>query len=327
MAEKLIYKCSSDYLKYREGILELPEREYGRVSPSRYDSQYTGNPYGEPLLGLCFDGERLVGQENYIRQDVACGGHIYKAALGVNTLVDSRYRLFHGVFGKLCKLTIEEMKKRVYLLCAFANEESKKYYLKYFEWKIASKVGVYKKITKYSGVNRESLLSLLRPGRPHTDLILERVSEFKPEILDPMIDLYVKDSRRFYFYKTSEYLNWRFLKNRHYDVTGYYILYNDKVCGFCATYDDGIEKKIVDILIENDDIKLFEKTISCLSHLSRKHGKTRLVIYATPGCWYEKALKRHFFIRRWDFDFITKSFADTLPDADWVIHIGDFDIF
>jgi hypothetical protein len=161
MAQKLTYGCSTDYLKHRDKILDLPKREYGRVSSDLYDSLYSGNPYGEPLLGLCFDKDKLIGQENYIRHDIACRGTIYNGALGINTLVDSRYRLFHGVFGKLGKLTIDEMKPRVDVLCAFANEESKKYYLKYFQWKDASKVQVYKKATKYSGLNRESILSFI----------------------------------------------------------------------------------------------------------------------------------------------------------------------
>ena len=327
MAQNLTYKCSSNYLKYRKNILDLHKRGYGTVPSTRYYSLYLGNPYGDPLIALCFDKETLVGQENYIRQNVAVSGTLYDGALGVDTLVDPKYRLFHGVFGKLCELTINEMKHRVDILCAFSNEESKEYYLKYFQWNLASKVQVYKKATKYSGLNRESLLAFARPGKVHRELILEEVAEFKPAVLDPILEQYINDSKHFYFHKTSEFLNWKLLNNKHYDVTGYYIIYNDNVCGYCATYDDGIEKKIVDILIQNNNIKIFEKTISSLSMLARKQGMQRLVIYATPNCWYENALKRHFFIKRWDFDFITRTFEKTLPCANWVIQIGDFDIF
>ena len=226
MATNLRYECSSDYLKHRGNILDLPKREYGRVSSNLYDSLYLGNPYGDPLIGFCFDGEKLVGQENYIRQNVACDGTLYEGALGINTLVDSRYRVFHGVFGKLCEITIDEMKPKVDVLCAFANEESKKYYLKYFQWNVASKIQVYKKATKYSGFNRESILSIVRPGKLHTNLILKNVNEFKPAILDPLLDRYLRNSNCCCFHKTSEFLNWKFLNNKHYDVIGYYILYN-----------------------------------------------------------------------------------------------------
>ena len=323
----LRYECSSNYAKYISSMLDLHKRGYGKVSTEAYDSYYLGNPLGEPLIGLCFDGEKLVGQEDYILQNVACGGTIYKAALGINTLVDPQYRLFYGVFRKLAELTIDRMKPEVDVLCAFANEESEKYYLKYFQWKVAAKIQVYKKITTYSGPNRESILSFIRPGKLHKDLTLKKVDEFEPDILDPALGQHLDNSDYLYFHKTSTFLNWKFLSNKRYDVTGYYILYEDKVKGYCATYNNGIEKKIVDIQIEDNNIKVFEKTIASLSYLARKEGMRRIVIYATPNCWYEKALKRHLFIRRWDFDFIIRTFNEKLPDAGWVIHVGDFDIF
>jgi len=326
MATNLRYKCSSNYPKRREGILDLHKRGHGSVPINRYDSQYTGNPYGNPLMGLCYYGDKLVGQENYIMHDIAYRGRIFKGALGVDSLVDPKYRLFCGIFGKLCQLTTDEMKKKMDILCAFANEESKKYYLKYFEWKVPTKIQVYKKVTRYSGVNRESILFFARPGKLHKDLTLKKVNEFDPDILNPVIDQFLKTTNQLYFYKTSAFLNWKFLNNKHYDVTGYYILYRGNVIGYCTTYNDGIEKKIVDILLKENDIKLFEKTISTLAYVSRKEGLRRLVIYATPNCWYEKALKRHFFIWRWDFDFITLSFQP-LPETNWIIHIGDLDIF
>ncbi len=327
MATKLTYECTSDYHTRRIQMLDLVKREYVTVKSDLYDSLYLDNPYGLPLLGLCSDGEVLVGQENYIRQDIGCAGTVYKGALGINTLVDSRYRVFYGVFGKLCKLTIDEMRPRVDLLCAFANEDSKKYYLKYFQWKIASKIQVYKKATKPSGLNRETFLSFIRPGRPHSDVILEETSQFESHILDPIINSCLANSTYRFFFKTSAFLNWKFLNNRHFDVTGYYVVRNGRVCGYCTTHRSGSENKVVDIVVENDDIQIFEKTLSCLSHLTRNHGMNRLVIYATPGCWYERALKRHFFFRRWEFDFITHTYSKAIPDANWIIHIGDFDIF
>jgi hypothetical protein len=323
----LTYHLSTTYLKNREMMLALHKRVAGSVSPQLYDSLYLGDPYGDPLLGLCFDGVELVGQENYIRQNIVCGGRLYKAALGINTMVDPRYRLFHGIFGKLCQLTIEEMKSKVDVLCAFANEESKKYYLKYFQWKMASKIRVYKKVTKYSDLNFESILSFMRPGKCHKGLQLEKVVRFQSHVLDAILERYLDKSAHFYFHKTTGFLNWKFLDNRHYRVNGYYIWHKGTVVGYCVTYDHDRERRVLDILIDDNDIKLYEKVISYLSYMSRKDGIKRLAIYSTPNSWYEKALKRHFFLFRWDFDFITRTFRKPLPCKDWIIHIGDFDIF
>jgi hypothetical protein len=324
--KNLTYECSSDYLKYRKKMLDLHKRCYGTVSPHLYDSLYLGNPYGDPVMGLCFDGNKLVGQENYIPQNVACCGTVYKGALGINTLLDPQYRIFYGAFGNLCKLTLNSMKLQTDVLCAFANEDSKKYYLKHFHWKVASKVRVYKKITKFGTISPEGILSFARPGKLHRDLTLQEVTEFEPSTLDPILQEHVQTSNHFYIHKTSEFLNWKFLNNKQYNLTGYYILYKGKVCGYCVTYDDELEKKIVDILIEENNIEIFEKIISNLGYLSRRKGMRRLVIFATPNCWYERALRRHFFIQRWEFDFIIRTFDTTLPSSDWIIHIGDFDI-
>jgi hypothetical protein len=327
MPKELNYEFSDDYNLHKGNILDLHKREYGKVNPAQYDSLYMGNPHGKPLMGLCYDGNKLVGQENYILQNIAYNGMIFNGALGVNTIVDENYRLFHGVFGKLCDLTIDRMKLSTDILCAFANEESKKYYLKYFKWNVASKIQVYKKATKSSGLNPESMLAIVRPGKQYQDIELIKIGEFEQDVIDPIIERYHKSSDHFYFYKTSEFLNWKFLNNKRYNMQGYYIVYKNQIAGYCVTYDDDIERKIVDILVEKNNVEIFEKTVAYLALITKKQGLKRLSIYATPDCWYEKALKRQIFIRRWDFDFITRALSKKLPDAKWVIHIGDLDVF
>jgi hypothetical protein len=279
------------------------------------------------LLGLCFDGEKLVGQENYIRQDIALNGKIHKAALGINTVVDSDYRIIHGVFQELIKLTMKELKNNADILCAFANEESKKYYLKYFDWQVSSKVQVYKKSIGYSGFSAESFLSLLRRGRLRKDFKLKEVNQLNSTVLDEIVEGHKKEAEYAYFYKTPGFLNWKFLRNKHYRVIGYLLEDGGVVRGYAIAYEDGIELKIVDFLIDQDDGGIFEKFISALGYIGAQMGKKRLVIYATPRCWYLNSLEKHFFIHRWDFDFITANLNRPPFDSQWVIQIGDFDIF
>lgn len=325
--KRLRYECTSDYRTHREEMLDLHTRGYGAVRSDLYDSLYLGNPYGEPLLALCFDGSKLVGQENYIRQDVACAGRLWKGGLGINTLVDPAYRLFHGVFGALCKLTIEKLEPELDLLCAYANEDSKAYYMKYFGWKLASKVRVYKKAIRFSGLNVESGLSLFRRGRTGGNVRLEEVNEFDPGALNEILDAYAKHSKALYFHKTAAFLNWRYLRNAHYKTIGFYILRNDRVCGYCVAWDQGAERKIVDILVEGNDVGVFEAAIGLLASSARRRGMRRLVLYATPGCWYEPTIKRLLFFRRWEFDYIIRSFREDTDKDNWLIHIGDFDVF
>ena len=327
MLSKLHYECSSDYLEHRQGILELHKKNYGSVAEKLYDTLYLGNPYGKPLLGLCFDGKKLVGQENYVRQNVTSNGSTYPGGLGINTIVDSKYRLFYGAFKELIRITMDRMKEEADILCAFANEESKQYYIKYFDWKISSKVHVYKKSIGYSGLSVETLLAILKRGKLNKDVTLKEVKKYDPEILNEILVNHTKTAKYSYFFKTSEFLNWKFLDNKHYGLLGYLIEDKGVILGYIVTLDDGIETKVVDFLIDNDDAGVFERTINSLAYIAAKKNKKRLVIYATPNCWYLNALKKQMFIYRWEFDFITALLNEVAIHPDWVIQIGDHDIF
>jgi hypothetical protein len=247
--------------------------------------------------------------------------------LGINTIVDSKYRLFYGVFKELIRITMDRMKVDTDILSAFANEESKQYYIKYFDWKISSKVQVYKKSIGYSGLSAETFLAMLKPGKLSKDFKLAEVKRFDPKILNEILTNHRKTAKYSYFFKSCEFLNWKFLGNKHYETAGYLIEDKGVNHGYIVTFDDGIETKIVDLLIDNDDAELFERTISSLAYIAARKNKKRLVIYATPNCWYLNALKRQMFIYRWEFDFITALLNKVAIHPDWVIQIGDHDIF
>lgn len=323
---KLNYECSSDYLKHRKNILELHKNNSERSSEKLYDSLYLENPCGEPLLGLAFDGQKLVGQENYIRQNIAANGLVYRSAIGINTIVDPRYRIFYGTFKELVRRTMDKMKENTDLLCAHPNEVSKRYYLKYFNWEISSKVHVYKKVIGSSGFSPETLLRWIRPGKVNKDFVLKEVREFDPRALDEVLENHLKSSTYCYFHKTAEFLNWKFLKNKYYELKGYVIEYQGTVRGYLVTYDDGTELKIGDFVIDRDDTTIFSMTISALAYMGSKKGRKHLVVYATPQCWYLNPLKKQMFIRRWDLDFITASLNRKPTSERWIIQIGDFDI-
>jgi hypothetical protein len=326
MIKQLRYECTTDYVKHRKNIFELHRRNYGRVPEKRYDSQYIGNPYGEPLLGLCYDGETLVGQENYILQQAAYKGNILRCAMGVDTIVDPKYRLFYGVFKKLIELTMAQSKNDVDFLYAFANEESKKYYLKYFNWIIAEKVGVFKKVISPSGLSKESILAFVRPGKTYKDFALIKTEQFDSTLLDEIIRNHLKQADYPYFHKTTEYLQWRFLDNTFYKCEGYMIRDKDALRGYVITLRDKNEMKVIDFLITDDDQDIFLRAIMSLAHMGSKQGLKRLVMYATPNCWYLGTLKKLVFLKRWTIDFIAALLnGESLPD-NWVINMGDFDV-
>lgn len=326
MLKQLHYECTTDYRKHREQIFALHQRNYNRLPDKRYDSQYLGNPYGAPLLGLCYDGETLVGQENYISQQAVYRGEMLRCAMGVDTIVDPKYRVFYGVFKKLVELTMDALKGKADFLYAYANEESKKYYLKYFNWVIVEKVGVYKKIIGTPRLSKESLLAFVRPGKSYKDFNLMRVDQFASEPLDKIILNHLKKADYPYFYKTPDYLQWRFLNNSSFNCEGYLIEDKDAIRGYVVTLEDRAELKVMDFLIDEDNPDIFLKTIMSLAYLGSKQGLRRLVMYATPGSWYLGILKKIVFIKRWTIDCIAVALNhQQLPD-NWVIHMGDFDV-
>jgi hypothetical protein len=326
MIKQLQYEYTSDYPKHRENIFALHMRNYDRLPDKRYDSQYVGSPYGEPFLGLCYDGETLVGQENYIFQQAAFHGQVLKCAMGVDTIVDPKYRLFLGVFKKLIEITMDQLKGKADFLYAFANEESKKYYLKYFNWIIAEKVGVYKKIISPSGLNRESFLAFVRPGKAYKDFALIKTEQFDSTLLNEIIQNHQKESHCAYFHKTTEYLQWRFLENTFYKFEGYMIKDKDALQGYVITLRDKGELKVIDFLVAGDDPDIFLKTIMSLAHMGSKQGLKRLAMYATPNCWYLGTLKKLVFLKRWTIDFIAASLNEQKLPYNWVINMGDFDV-
>lgn len=327
MSVKLRYECSSDYLQHREHIFDLHKRGYDTVSESLYDSLYLKNPCGDPLLGLCYDGTKLVGQENYIRQDIASGTTRYKGAIGINTLVDANYRLLYGVFGHLGKLTLEAMNHQVDILCTFPNEESKIYYLKYFQWQLATRICVYKKLLHYSPYHPKALLSFLKPGRLFVEVKLEEVNQFDSNLLDPLLLCYFQQSQNSYFYKTTEFLNWKYINNTHYPVRAYCIYHYDNLSGYCITFNANNKLKILDLLIANNDRVILQKTLSSLAYIAKRQGMSVLTIWASRGCWYEQILKKLLFIERDQFDILIHDLSKNRLNSDWVIHAGDFDNF
>lgn len=327
MRRVLKYLCSNDYDAHRCDMLSFWERIYGHRNEIFFDSFYAGNPLGAPFLGLCYDGSRLVGQENYLSQNIAYAGNIYRGSMGVDTLLDPDYRLFYGIFGKLCKMTIDALRDKSDILFAYANEESKRYYLKYFQWKISAKIGVYKKITNFMGPNPRSLLALLSAGKNYPGLTLKRVEQFSPARLNPMLEKYRLEAHHAYFYKTAEYLNWKYLNNRHYETRGYEIVYDDRLCGYCVTYDVENERRVLDIIIANDNPEIFRKVISRISYATRKENLNILVIYATNSAWYKWILSRMAFFKRREIDYITHDYTIKIPESAWLVHCGDFDIY
>jgi hypothetical protein len=327
MKSKLEYILTNDYQAHRDNILEFWERVNGDRMTSLFDTYYVDNPMGPPLLGLCYDGDKLVGTENYIVQNVSYQGKTFRAQMGLDTMVDPDYRLLHGIFGKLCKLTVKELADKADLLFSMPNKVSKPYYLKYFKWKEPTHMDVFKKIVYPSGLNLRSLLFMVVPGRFYKDVTINPVEKFLPEEVDKMLEDYRLWCKDAYFPKTSAFLNWKFLENKHYNIVGYMILSEGRPCGYIITYDEDKERRVLDFVVEKNDPEIFRKAFSTLNKLTAQQKISTVTVTATPNAWYRPLLSKMAFFNRQKIDLITLDESNAIPDSAWIVNIGDLDVF
>jgi len=77
-----------------------------RLSLDLWNWAYIDNPNGEPLVSLCYDGERLVGHYAMVPLPVSGEMGTYNSYLSMTTMVAATHRQ-HGLFVKLAGVTNE----------------------------------------------------------------------------------------------------------------------------------------------------------------------------------------------------------------------------
>ncbi len=327
MKKQLDYIVTTDFPTYRQEILDFWEKVDGDARRASFDSLYVDNPLGNPILGLCYDGKKLVGTENYLHQSICWNGKLQVGAIGVDTLVDPDYRIFHGVFGGLCKITHEELHKSVDILLAKPNENSKKYYLKYFDWQVACRIRIYKKVISSKLFSPRKVLSWLKQGREYEGFALTRIDKFAGTDVDSVIERNITTSEFAYFHKSAEYLDHKFLRNQSYATVGYLLVRDGKTLGYVVTWDNGTERSVLDLLVERNSPELLKMALSHLVVQCNRDRVEILSVHAAENTWYEPILKSLLFLNRDEFDFITRPFNAELAGVPWSIHHGDFDVF
>lgn len=71
-----------------------------RLSLEIWEWAYIENPHGEPIVSLCYDGDRLVGHYAIVPMPIQCQGKTINSFLSMTTMVSAEYRQ-HGLFVNL----------------------------------------------------------------------------------------------------------------------------------------------------------------------------------------------------------------------------------
>lgn len=131
--------------KYKGEILKLFEVCFQRKIDERvWDWAYKENPLGNPIVSLCFDGDKLVGHYAVIPIPMAVGGQKVQALLSMTTMVHPAYRK-EGLFVSQAEEVYIEAEAQGYsLVCGFPNKNSIPGFRKRLGWTIIDTLEVVK---------------------------------------------------------------------------------------------------------------------------------------------------------------------------------------
>lgn len=92
---------------HKVAIAELFRECFGdRMSLELWEWAYIQNPNGEPVAGLCYDQERLVGHYAFVPMPLVSGTSRLNSYLSMTTMVAASHRQ-HGLFVKLAAAAYE----------------------------------------------------------------------------------------------------------------------------------------------------------------------------------------------------------------------------
>tara|TARA_R110002096_G_scaffold410190_1_gene609770 strand:+ start:23179 stop:23991 length:813 start_codon:yes stop_codon:yes gene_type:complete len=152
--QTILITTKEDLLPYGEKICELfKECFQSDMSVEMWEWAYLNNVYGNPVVAMSFDGDRLIGHYAVIPNDIANNqNEELKSALSMTTMVAESHRK-HYLFTKLAEVTYEELKWQGYdLVCGFPNASSAPGFKKRLEW-IIEKPDFVAEVTKEQLLN------------------------------------------------------------------------------------------------------------------------------------------------------------------------------
>ena len=124
--------------RYREAdepaVLDLLTRTMGggpagRRAPGFFRWKHLENPFGRSYMLLARSGDRVIGLRAFLRWELRVGDRRIRAARAVDTATDPEFQGM-GVFSRLTRAAIEDLRGEVDLIFNTPNEKSLPGYLK-----------------------------------------------------------------------------------------------------------------------------------------------------------------------------------------------------
>jgi len=127
-----------DLLQYSDSICDLFKECFSsQMSMSLWKWAYIDNPFGNPVVAMSFDQNRLVGHYAVIPNHLINGkDEVLKSALSMTTMVAESHRK-HYLFTTLAEKCYAELQSQNYnIVCGFPNALSTPGFRKRLEWDI-----------------------------------------------------------------------------------------------------------------------------------------------------------------------------------------------
>jgi len=308
-------------------ILTLYEEVNNReMTLAHWTWKFAKSPFGQAMLKLMFDGNKLIGHYAVIPMNVQVEKKLVKAALSVNTMTHPDYR-GHGIFAYLGEETYQVCEQKgVKFVYGFPNSNIYQPRIEKLEWKGFGKMTV---LEKELGVQ-----TIRGIGKRDSIYPIEKFDERVHSLWNK-----TKDSYCVIVPRTEKFLNWRFAEHPTVKYSKFIFQgASDEVSGYIVlkiyTQGDEIKGHIVDMLcIDEEDIVRDLLRYSQSYFVER--GIKNLSCWASEESFYARVLEQEEFARKeFDVYFGVRTFdkEDELVRnvehiGNWHLTMGDSDVF
>ncbi|MCL1141727.1 GNAT family N-acetyltransferase [Shewanella gaetbuli] len=168
---KIVDVTTKDELSnYYDAIAELFLESFEKpLSKSLWQWAYIDNPFGDPIVSMAFDGEKLIGHYAVVPMNLESENESILGFLSMTTMVGVDYRK-HGLFQELAERVYEVINafNQPAMVFGFPNENSTPGFIRRLQWVISDEYRVMQvtplsmdfAIEKLKSVNTTGALTL-----------------------------------------------------------------------------------------------------------------------------------------------------------------------
>lgn len=135
---------AADLVEHRDGIAALFASAFGRsLDVDLWDWAYLANPFGDALVSVALDGDRVVGHYAVVPLDLAGDHGVLRGYLSMTTMVHADYRML-GLFRTLAERVYDRIERRGVpsAVLGFPNDQSAPGFRRKLGWTVLDDVRV-----------------------------------------------------------------------------------------------------------------------------------------------------------------------------------------